>query len=315
MVSRSAIGTFPNKAEELFRLAVEASPNAMVMVDHQGKIVLVNAQTEKLFGYRRQELLGSPVEILVPDSLREQHLALHRQFADEPQPRPMGAMRELSARRKDGSEIPVEIALNPIQTEDGTWVLSAIVDISERKRAEAGWHESEERFRNMADTAPLMIWVSGPDKLCTFVNKGWLEFRGRILEQELGEGWSEGLHPDDLERCLATYSQSFDARRCFQVEYRLRRADGEYRWILDTGAPRFEANGVFAGYVGSCIEITDFKRAQEDELARQKLESLGLLARGVAHDFNNLQSTIIMLAEVMLEDPEVNSTLGSGATR
>jgi signal transduction histidine kinase len=129
------------------------------------------------------------------------------------------------------------------------------------------------------------------------------------MELELGDGWADGVHPDDFQRCLDTYCQSFDARRRFQIEYRLRRADGEYRWILDSGVPRFESDDVFAGYVGSCVDITDFKRAQEDELASQKLESLGMLARGVAHDFNNLQSSIIMLAEVLLERLDSNSGL------
>jgi len=302
----TSVAASKSRGEELFRLAVESSPSAMVMVNHKGKIVLVNTQTEKLFGYCREELLGQPVEILVPDSSRGNHSGLRHSFAKEPLPRPIGG-REVWARRKDGSEVPVEIGLNTIQTEDGTWVLSAIVDISARKRVEAKLRESEERFGNMADTAPVMIWVSGTDKHCTFFNKAWLEFRGRTMEQELGDGWSDGVHPDDFQRCLSTYCKSFDARSTFQMEYRLRRADGEYRWILDNGVPRYESDGVFAGYVGSCIDITDLKAAHEDDLRRRKLESLGLLARGVGHDFNNLQSAIIMIAETLLERLEANS--------
>jgi PAS domain S-box-containing protein len=158
--------------------------------------------------------------------------------------------------------------------------------------------ETEERFRNMADTAPVLIWVSGPDKLCTFFNKPWLDFTGRSMEQELGEGWAAGVHPDDLDRCYHTYSSSFDARRRFEMEYRLRRADGEYRWVLDTGVPRFEPGGMFAGYIGSCIDITDFKLNQEQMLARQKLESLGVLAAGIAHDFNNMLGSIFAEADL-----------------
>jgi PAS domain S-box-containing protein len=169
-------------------------------------------------------------------------------------------------------------------------------------RAEGARWESEERFRNMADTAPVMIWVSGPDKLCTFFNKGWLDFAGRAMEQELGQGWAEGVHPNDLERCYATYVSAFDARRNFQMEYRLRRADGEYRWVLDNGVPRFQYDGAFAGYVGSCIDITDVKRTQEEALAGQKLESLGLLASGIAHDFNNVLGGILASTEVAVED-------------
>jgi PAS domain S-box-containing protein len=147
-----------------------------------------------------------------------------------------------------------------------------------------------------------MIWVSGPDKLCTFFNRAWLAFTGRTMEQEAGNGWADGVHPDDLDRCLAIYSSSFDARRNFQMEYRLRRADGAYRWLLDNGIPHFEAGGVFAGYIGSCVDVTDVKRMQEEAMARQKLESLGVLAGGIAHDFNNLLGSILSEAELALSD-------------
>jgi PAS domain S-box-containing protein len=157
--------------------------------------------------------------------------------------------------------------------------------------------ESEERFRTMADAAPVLIWSSGTDRLCTFFNKGWLEFTGRSMEEELGDGWAHSVHSDDLEHCYKTYCSAFDARQNFQMEYRLRRADGEYRWVLDCGVPRF-SGGLFAGYVGSCVDITDFKRAQEEALARQKLESMGLMASGIAHDFNTLLGTIVASAEL-----------------
>jgi len=111
--------------------------------------------------------------------------------------------------------------------------------VEERKRQEAVLRESEERFRLMADTAPTLIWMSGTSKLCTFFNRGWLNFTGRLIEQELGEGWASGVHPDDLERCLGIYSAAFDSRADFEMEYRLRRYDGEYRWIVDYGVPRF----------------------------------------------------------------------------
>ncbi len=138
-----------------------------------------------------------------------------------------------------------------------------MIDISERKQSEAALRESETRFRTMADTAPVMIWMSGPDKLCTFFNRGWLDFTGRTLEQELGNGWAEGVHREDFDRCLEVYVDAFDARREFRMEYRLRKYDGEYRWILDHGVPRFASDGAFLGYIGSCIDVGERKRAQE----------------------------------------------------
>jgi two-component system, cell cycle sensor histidine kinase and response regulator CckA len=162
--------------------------------------------------------------------------------------------------------------------------------------------ESEERFRTMADAAPVMIWTSGPDKRCTFVNNVWLEFTGRSLEEELGTSWEQGVHPDDLERCKATYSSSFDERRGFQMEYRLRRGDGEYRWVLDRGVPRLALGGAFLGYIGSCLDITDLRRAQEEAIDRQKLETVGVLTAGIAHDFNNLLGSIVAETDLALSE-------------
>lgn len=120
---------------------------------------------------------------------------------------------------------------------------------------------SDREFRELADFAPVMIWRAGVDKLCDWFNKPWLDYTGRALEDEVGNGWAEGVHPEDLERCLGTYVSAFDAREAFSMEYRLRRRDGEYCWMLDHGAP-FYRDGHFAGYFGSCIDVTAHRDAQ-----------------------------------------------------
>jgi len=146
--------------------------------------------------------------------------------------------------------------------------------------SEDSLHESEERFRTMADAAPVLIWMSGPDKLCTFFNKAWLEFTGRKMEQELGAGWADGVYVDDFELCLTTYNAAFDARKPFTMKYRLRRHDGEYRFVTDTGGPRFGPRGNFRGYIGACVDITDFLN---QEKALTEFEERVTLVADAAH--------------------------------
>jgi len=290
------------RAEDHFRLAVESAPNGMVIVNQQGRIVLVNAQTERLFGYQRDQLLGQSIEILVPESLSERRWGLGTDFANQ-QAHPMGADNDLQGLRKDGTQFPVEIALNAMETNEGIQILGSIVDTTERKRAEQALRESEERFRAVANTAPVLIWMSGPDKLCTFFNQGWRDFTGRTMEQELGEGWISGVHPDDLDHCLGTYSSAFDARTDFKMEYRLRRFDGEYRWILDYGVARLDPDGTFRGYIGSCIDITDRKSAEESlrELSGRLIATQEEERTRIARELHDDVSQRIALIQISLE--------------
>jgi PAS domain S-box-containing protein len=176
--------------------------------------------------------------------------------------------------RKDGSTLWGRgvVSLVRDQQNQAQYFVDIVEDVTERIQAQEKLRESEERFRNMADAAPVMIWAAEPDKRCTFLNKVWLDFTGRTMEQELGDGWLQGIHPEDLDRCLAVYSSAFDARQSYRIEYRLRRADGEYRWVLGHGVPRFTAGNVFLGYIGSCIDITERKHEEElrEELRRER---------------------------------------------
>jgi len=171
-------------------------------------------------------------------------------------------------------------------------------ELAERIRAEQALCESEARFRHMADTASVLIWTSGPDTRIDFCNQYATAFTGRKAEELVGDGWKDVVHPDDLELEYPTYVPLIDAHRHYKAEYRVRRADGDYRWMLDTATPRFLADGAFAGYVGIAVDITELKRDQEQLLAAQKYESLGVLVAGVAHRFNNLMGTIVAEADL-----------------
>jgi len=156
--------------------------------------------------------------------------------------------------------------------------LAAVIE--ERATGETDRRESESRFRIVADAAPVLIWMAGVDKLCNFFNKPWLKFTGRSLEQEVGNGWAEGVHPDDLQKCFNIYTEAFDARKAFVMQYRLRRHDGEYRWISDQGVARYDAQGNFVGYIGSCVDVTELINK---ERALREFEERVVLAAEAAH--------------------------------
>jgi PAS domain S-box-containing protein len=214
---------------------------------------------------------------------------------------------------KSGKVLHGECSGSLIRDADGKalYFVAEVLDITERKRANQNLIESEERFRLVANSAPVLIWMSGTDRLCTFFNKCWLDFTGRTVEQEMGEGWAQGVHPADLEGCLSVYSRAFDARVDFEMEYRLRRHDGKYRWVVDYGVPRVESDGTFCGYIGSCVDITDRKMNAEslEELGGRLIaaqeEERGRIARELHDDFSQRLALLgIGLSRLWKKRPE-----------
>jgi len=172
--------------------------------------------------------------------------------------------------------------------------------IMQREAVEARLRESEDRFRNIANTAPVLLWISGRDALCEFVNQGWLEFTGRPLADVRGKGWLRDVHADDVHHVLEAYGAAFDARRQFELEYRLRRHDGHYRWVVHKGALRRAANGDFLGYIGSAIDITDRRQAEENARLlshAQRLVVMGELSAAIAHEVRQPLSAILSNAD------------------
>src|SRR6516225_1300481 len=273
ITERKRAGAALRESEEKLRLFIEHAPVALAMFDRQMRYLAVSRRWLADYRLGDQKIIGrSHYEVFpeIPDRWREAH---RRGLEGE-----VVRADEDFFPRVDGNVQWERWEVRPWKQADGT--IGGIVifteDISARKRAEEALVQSEERFRLMADHAPVMIWMSGTDKLCTWFNKPWLAFVGRPMAQELGNGWSEHAHPEDIDPCLHTYTAAFDARQPFTMEYRLRRHDGEYRWILDHGIPVHAASGEFTGYIGSCIDITERKRAEE-ALRQREAESRRLL--------------------------------------
>jgi PAS domain S-box-containing protein len=235
-------------------------PNPIWRVDRIGKCDYVNRAWLEFTGRALEQELGDGwMEGIHPDDRRRCTDAFLAAVAR----REPFAM-EYRMRHRDGGHRWILDHGSPYHDLDGGYAgyLGACYDIDERKQAELQLREQELQYRTLADSGQALIWTSGTDRLCNYFNKVWLEFTGRGMEQELGNGWAEGVHPDDVRRCLEVYTSAFDRRESFSMDYRLRRHDGEYRWIQDDGCPRYDSKGEFIGYIGYCLDITPRKNAE-----------------------------------------------------
>lgn len=310
------------QAEQLNRI-FEGIEDGLVVYNAEGQVLRTNAAARRLLG-----LDAAPAgyaHALASDRavLYEAYDEQGRRLAPEDWPliwvlREQGASgakgRDIHLRTLDGREVDLHTTAAPLCDANGS-LLGAVTilhDLTERKRLErerqAALLASEAWFHTLADTAPVLIWVAGTDGLVTFVNAPWLRFTGRSIEQELGNGWAEGVHPDDYQRCLETYYAAFQARESFTMEYRLRRFDGEYRWMVDSGLPRFAPDGAFLGYVGSAIDITERRRLEQEreearagELALQETtRHMDEFLATAAHDLRNPLAVVKTQLQVAL---------------
>ncbi|GAB1721915.1 MAG: PAS domain S-box protein [Nitrospira sp. CR1.1] len=243
------------ESEERFRHLFEQASDGIVTADMNGQYLDVNSRACQMLGYTREELFDLRVTDLLDPHDSPRLRTIQRELIQGH--RHSG---EWKLRRKDGGTISVEISakLQP----DRRW--HAIVrDITERKRADAGLRESEAYFRMLADATPVLVWKAGTDRLCSWLNRSWLEYTGRRLDDELGTGRTDSVHPDDRADFIRIYTTHFSRQEPFELEYRLRRQDGTYGWILDRGVPLLSAAGVFSGYLGAALDITDRKLAEE----------------------------------------------------
>ncbi len=251
---------------ERLEVTLNSIGDAVISTNVAGRVTFMNPVAVQLTGWEHDDAMGRPLEeifVIVNETtgqtvespvtkvLREGHI--------------VGLANHTVLIGNHGRTTPIDDSAAPIRDTSGKLmgVVMVFHDVTERRRSEDALRESEARFRTMADSAPVFIWLTDHNAHCTYLNRTWLEFTGQTMEEGMGDGWMEPIHPDDAERSHQEFLASFQARENIRLEYRLRHAGGEYRWILDTGVPRYTADGTFAGYIGSCIDITERRRAEE----------------------------------------------------
>ena len=313
-------------SEEQFRTLLESWPDAMIVADLEGAIVLANAAAQALFGYAPEEMLGEPIEKLIPHQARARHRDHRAAYANAPRVRHMCATQmDIQGLRKNGTEFSVGVSLNALQTAEGMRVVCAVRDLTGRLHAEAALRESEARFRQLADAMPQIVWTASPDGNVDYHNQRWCDYTGLTRDESRNLGWQPVLHPDDLANCMELRTKALRAGQAYEIEYRLRRAaDQVYRWHLGRAAPVRNSDGCIARWFGTCTDIDDYKRA-EHEIREALLEIKSLnhtLERGIRERtlqlrdseelFRNLVEGVKDYAILML-DPEGRVTSWTGA--
>jgi len=294
--------TLRKQAEEQFRLVVESSPNGMLMVDANGTILLVNHQIEQLFGYDRTDLIGQPIEMLVPQRMRSHHAGDRAEFFAHPEMRAMGKGRDLYGVRKDGQEFPLEIGLNPIRTSDGMRVLASVVNISERKRAEQALQKERDFINAVLETAGVLVVVLDREGRILRFNRACEQTTGYSSEEVMGRRvWELFVIPDEVDGVKAVFEQLRGGAPRSDYENYWKGKDGFLRRISWSNTVLTNSNGTVDYIVAAGLDITDLKHIQEQLRKTERIAELGTLASGMAHEIGTPMNVILGRAEYLFQ--------------
>ena len=300
------------ESEERYRAVFQQASVGIFECDLTGRIVRSNPALSRMLGHTEAELVGKNWRELVPEDERQADSDIAQELA-------RGQLAAFTAERrylrKDGTTGWLDVFATTVLDPEGRTArgLAVVVDVSERKRATIELRETEARFRAAADNAPVLIWMTGPTRQCLWVNQPWLDFVGLSLEAVLAEGWTSRVHPDDALDAQRPFEEAFEARQPFTTEFRLRRHDGVYRWMLSRGVPR-HVGTEFAGYIGSCVDIEDRKRA-EAEVAHARDEAVAAsrakddFLAALSHELRTPLSPVLLLASEAALDPALPPAL------
>jgi PAS domain S-box-containing protein len=312
-------------SEERTRLIIETALDAVITIDRNGVIAGWSPQAEKTFGWTIQEVQGrSLAETIIPGRYRDAHQRGMADFLATGHGPVLNKRVELSALHRDGREFPIELAITPIQVSGQTTFSAFVRDISERRQAEDALRQSEERFRTLAESLPQLVWTCRPDGYCDYLSRQWVEYTGSPAEMQIGYGWAEHLHPEDRERARVEWEKATHRGDVFDVEFRIRRADGVYRWFKTRAVPLRDASERIVKWFGSNTDFEDFK--QSEQKLRTHLGRLDLLhhitrAIGERQDLGSILQVVIRSLEenlpidfscVCLHDPIANTLKVAG---